>query len=658
MKNFFEDVFSNVVGGVVYAGLAIILGILFVWLRKFFITPPKKRTPPPEKPKPEPYSDPTFPDSATSLRERARWLQSQNNHKALDNLAFLQPGDSINGLKLTQKVGGGRTTVVWEACSEDLGGKVAVKFLRGGMAKDVSSVEQFKSSAKLLQLFRSKSVAGVLSQTQAWPTSRGPLTYFYVLGFCEGQPLKDFALEHPEQRTEVVRALAKLACELDLAHEQGVVFRDLTPADLMVDGVRLANGAVQNAVRLMDFDSVAEEATQAHQLAITLGYSAPEAFEDPDHVDRRADIFSLAKMIAYVYHGGPLPNAYTASSTEIINLLNCPARIKQLLIRATSHDKTQRPESMRAFSEELEAALQKGTHALAFATIVHERRKIYPLVAQAALGTTLAIVLTRSALWVSPGVHLSDTPWVAVFHGVIGSLMWGSFHTIFFLLYLILVRNRYGSRPAMAALLGATGGLLAGLVVAVPSVLVTHSPTLVCLGWIIRPDGVDLANIPPLTRMTSAIKHTGMIWSYPLTGLLTGIGVALCLNRAISIAIEASSSGSGVLPVPTKDDAMPRAARWKSLATVLGTWQSHLYLATPVIFALLAVFILHPHIPTDAELALLNPADPSRPLIQECLANPESLLNSFGEGINHYLGAIGLVIGFLYRIPLIKPNWR
>jgi hypothetical protein len=624
-----------------------------VWFGKMFgseqLFPPEPA--PPQSAKQ--VSCPSFPDGLTP-RERAKWLQTQADHHALDDLAFLLPNDCIKllpndcikDLILTRRVGGGRTTVVWEAWSEDLDKKVAVKFLRRRIVDDRSAVDQFKSSAKLLHDFRSESVAGALGKPQAWPSERAPLTYFYVLEFCEGTPLTKFALEYPERRTEVVRALAKLACELDKAHEQGVVFRDLTPADLMVDAPRLVSDPGR-AVRLMDFDSVAKESALTH-LAVTLGFSAPEAFEYPDEVDRRADIFSLARIIAYVYHGGPLPNAYTLSSAEISNLLNCPARIKQLLIRSTSHHKTERPESLRAFSEELEAALATGPQPLFFATILHERRKIYPLVAQGCIGTTVAVALTRWPLWLWPGVHLSDTPWVATFHGIIGGLTWGGFHTAFFILYLILIRNRYGSRPAVATLFGGAGGLIAGMIIALPSVLVTHPDALLCLGWITPLTiGDSYLNVQAGARMATAIFETRMAWSYPITGLLTGIGVALCLDRGISIALKASPSGSGVLPVPTKDETMPVAALKESLGKVLGAWQSYLYLAFPLIFAFLAMLVLHPHMLDSKQLEDLR-----------CNVHPEPLRRAIGEGANHFLGVIGLMTGFFYRVPLVKPIWR
>jgi serine/threonine protein kinase len=651
---YFAGIFDDARSWLVGALIAFLTSKYFIpWLKQLFIHEPGPPLPPPPPPPPEP--GPSFPDSLSSPQERADWLQSQGHQQALDDLAFLLPNDCINGLTLKRRVGGGRTTVVWEAWSED-DERVAVKFLRADMVNDRSVVAQFVSSAKLLYRFRSESVAGVLSKTQAWPTDRAPLTYFYALDFCEGESFKVFNLTHPGRRTEVVRALAKLACELDKAHEQGAVFRDLTPNDLMVDDTRLASDP-GGAVQLMDFDSVAKEAPQAHQLAITLGYSAPEAFEDPDHVDRSADIFSLARIIAYVYHGGPLPNAYTANLAETVNLLNCPARIKQLLLRSTSQHRSERPQSMRAFSEELEAALATGSQPLVFATIMHERRKIYLLVAQACIGTTVAIVLTRLLLSLWPGVHLSNTPWIATFHGIIGSLMWGSFHTTAFIFYLVLIRNRKGSRPAAAALFGAAGGLIAGMIVAIPSVLVTHADVLLCLGWI-TPHAIGQSYLEVVAgkRMLSAISETRMAWSYPITGLLTGCGVALCLDRGISIAIEASSSGSGVLPVPTKDDAMPVAALRESLRKVLGAWESHLYLAFPLIFAFLAMVVLHPNILDSEQRNTLLRLTGVR--LPPCDVAPEPLIRSIGEGANHYLGAIGLVMGFFYRIPLIKPKWR
>ena len=132
-----------------------------------------------------------------------------------------------------------------------------------------------------------------------------------------------------------------------------------------------------------------------------------------------------------------------------------------------------------------------------------------------------------------------------------------------------------------------------------------------------------------------------MLLAFPLTGLLTGCGVGLCLNLGIAMAMRASVRGAGVLPVPSKQPGMdgPRFAH--SARPLLLSWRAHSFLLFPVLFAYLVTLGLNP------ELAV--PAD--------CLpVAPREIQRSFGEGIVHYLGAIGLVAGFFFAVRTKKPK--
>lgn len=639
-----NDLFLEILGATLFALMVLLLTKFgfFGWLRDVATASLPAPNPPSDPSRPsEPVSHPPFPQELTSPAERAEWLRVQGHAQALDDLAFLQPGDRIDDLDLKERIRGGRTTVVWKAWDQKIGAPVAVKFLRQSLVSERSLVCQFQFAAELLSKVQNTSIVGVKGVAPPWPDEGAPLTWYYILNFCEGVPLRDFVTAHPERRTDVVLALAELARDLHRAHQSGVVFRDLTPADLMVEATPPDTSEL--VIRLIDFDSVAQRcAPAAHRLPATLGFSAPEVFDTPGDVDHTADIFSLARIVAFVYNGGPLPNTYGSSAADVVKLLNCPATIKKLLGSATSPNRSERPRSMHVFGKELGEAVQLGKRPLVFETIPHERRKIYLILAHACFGTFLMMMIARPLLTLWPGVQLSDRVPVAVFHGVIGSLMWGAWITASFLLYLIVFRSRYEARPAVAALFGAVGGLIAGLWCALPSVLVTNEKPLQCLGWIpasVLKDGTA----GTLARISVAVADTRMALAFPLTGLLTGIGVALCLHRGISIATEASSGGSGVLPVPTKDEAIPPAAVRKSLALLLGAWQSHAYLAIPFVFAFLVAPIL----------------DPAQNSVAGCNGLlPRLWWRSFGEGAVHYLGSLGLVTGFFYAIPLIKPTWR
>lgn len=637
-----DSVLDWAVGSVCIPAAVYILKRVYVWYHVTRQSVPKyERLVKPERPAPPPRQI-TFSPEKDSPEKRAAWLDDTKNYDALDDLVYLQPGDRIGELLLRERIGGGRTTVVWRAWSDDAGREVAVKFLRYRSLGEASLVEQFQKSADLLSGFRNEAVVGVLRCPKPWPCGSPTLTWHMPVTLCSGTPLP-ILTKRPELRTDLVRALGRLACDLQEAHDNDLVFRDLAPEDLLVDQDALADVS-RKAIRVIDFDGIsATGAPRARLPAGPPGFAALEAVAEMSDVDGRADVFSMGRIAAYVYNGGEAINLYAFSTAEAVGLLNCPPRVKDVLVRATAPRREDRIKSLCIFGKELQAALDGTRRRDVRDTLRQERRKINLIVAQACLGTYLMMMIARPSLALWPGVHLSDRSWVAAFHGLFGSIAWGTCITTAFLLYLIRIRTRRGPSKLWAILYCGVGGLLAGLLCDLPSLLVTNEHTLQCLGWI-PSSVVHGGEATSGARLASAFLGTRMAWAYPLTGFLTGCGLALCLDRGITIAHSASVSGSGVLPVPTKDDVIPAGAMSQSMRKVLKSWTALLYLAIPLLFAWLVALVLNPAAPGEA--------------LQCNHVLPHPWARSFGEGAVHFLGAVGLTAGFFYRIALVEPSWR
>jgi tRNA A-37 threonylcarbamoyl transferase component Bud32 len=536
-------------------------------------------------------------------------------------MSFLEEGDVFDGgYTLLSFVGGGRTSVVWKAYSKQQDRFVAVKILRHSYLDDESIYRQFHYTARVMGELSAASIAAVREEVRQIEVNGARKLVYYVLEYIEGDSLDTYSAAHPERREKLIDGLLAVGDCIADAHAKGIVHRDLKPSNIIVD--------TSGRLRLVDFDSVLRLGDRriSHHDVGTFGYSAPEVLEGAVDPDVRADIFALGRVFSYLYYGRSLPSAYALSVYDLIDLLNCTPAVKSSLERACAVSPSERYATMTAFLEELQTAIREDRERAlpAIATLRRERPKIARLLRHSFYGTLAAMIVARPILAHFNVVHLSDKASVGAFHGIIGSLVWGTFISGAFILYLVLLGRRMrtsGARYIAASLCCGIGGLLGGVLVSVPSVFVTNQYTLTCLGWL-----TDM-NAP---RLGSALLGTRMMLSFPLVGTLTGLGLGLCLVRGISIALRLNPQGSGILPVPAKRSPRSPEAGASLASPLLSSLLSHLFLAFPVILSFLIVLVFNAP----------NPADPS------CSFQPNVNLRTFGEGVVHYLGAIGLTIGF------------
>ncbi|UQA55844.1 serine/threonine-protein kinase [Polyangium aurulentum] len=211
-------------------------------------------------------------------------------------------GQVISGrYQVHELIGQGGMGAVYRGEQVHLRKRVAIKILQPGARRLPELVARFEREAIAGAHVEHPNVVGATDFGQLEDQS-----YFLVLDFVEGTPLKDVTAKGPLPAERALRIARQIASALEAVHEKGIVHRDLKPQNVMVQP--------QDHVKVLDFGLAkvpVEKLSSASRAAAkpapaltgvgtvmgTLGYMAPEAVKGMEAVDARADLYALGIMI-------------------------------------------------------------------------------------------------------------------------------------------------------------------------------------------------------------------------------------------------------------------------------------------------------------------------------------------------------------------------
>ena len=214
----------------------------------------------------------------------------------------LQPGTEVASYRIVHTLGRGGMSVVYLAEHDWLQRKVALKVLAPQLADDERFRERFVRESRLAASLDHPNVIPIYEAGG----SGGDL--FIAMRFVEGSDLR--TLLHEEGALEPARAigiLRQVAAALDAAHEQGLVHRDVKPANVLL--ARPRSSEPVEHVYLSDFGLTKRSAsdsavTGTGQFVGTLDYAAPEQFKG-ETPDARTDVYSLGCVLFECLTGRP-----------------------------------------------------------------------------------------------------------------------------------------------------------------------------------------------------------------------------------------------------------------------------------------------------------------------------------------------------------------
>jgi serine/threonine protein kinase len=272
----------------------------------------------------------------------------------------------IGKYRILSKLGEGATSEVFLALDPFHDVHVAIKRVRLGVADDSreSHYQQrfFAAEAALVGQLHHPNVVQILD---AVADEQAP---YLVMEYVKGVTLRRYCrADSLLPLTQTIEVGFKCAMALGYCFRQGLIHRDVKPANLLVtlDGDRISD------VKVTDFGSVfnlGADHTQVFRVG-SLAYMSPEQLEG-DTLDSRADIYALGAVLYHLIAGRPpfdaahqqalMHQIYHASAPPLSTLREgVPAALQSLIECCLAKERELRPASWDEVAQALSALITK-----------------------------------------------------------------------------------------------------------------------------------------------------------------------------------------------------------------------------------------------------------------------------------------------------------
>ncbi len=273
----------------------------------------------------------------------------------------LRPGSVFAGrYEVKEVLGAGGMGVVYRAFDRELAEAVAIKTLRPDtLAGDSVALERFKQEIRLARKITHRNVV------RTYDLGEVGGMYYLTMEYVEGTSLKSLIQSRGRLPVPVALTVGKQLCRaLEVAHEQGVIHRDIKPQNIVVE----PNGFL----KVMDF-GIARLAnppkgkglTEAGMAIGTPDYMSPEQLSGLE-LDLRSDLYS-AGVVLFESLTGRVPFEADTPWSLIAKHLeeappnprsqnpDVPEALAQVVLKAMAKDKENRYHSAAEMHDALAA---------------------------------------------------------------------------------------------------------------------------------------------------------------------------------------------------------------------------------------------------------------------------------------------------------------
>jgi tetratricopeptide (TPR) repeat protein/predicted Ser/Thr protein kinase len=226
-------------------------------------------------------------------------------------------GERIGPYELIGELGRGGMGVVYLArrADEEFEQKVAVKFLSGGLADEVSR-ERFRSERQIVASLDHPHIARLLD---GGTTAAGEP--FFVMEYVEGEPLLDYCRQRSLSIRQRLRLFQDVCSAVQYAHQHLVVHRDLKPDNILVTADGRAKLLDFGIAKLIDSTGAPRGGKTATLYRMfTPDYASPEQVRARP-VTTASDVYGLGVVLYELLTGRKPYHVESPEPAELLRLV-------------------------------------------------------------------------------------------------------------------------------------------------------------------------------------------------------------------------------------------------------------------------------------------------------------------------------------------------
>jgi serine/threonine protein kinase/Flp pilus assembly protein TadD len=262
--------------------------------------------------------------------------------------------NKLGHYELLDCIGRGGMGLVYRARDTRLDRLVAIKCLRTELFEH-HYIERFKREALLLAKLNHPNIVQIYDFIEA------PDQLALVMELVEGQNLQLHLREHIAPFAQRMRWLTEIAQGLAVAHDAGIIHRDLKAENILINQRKVAKITDLGIAKSQDYN-----ATLTDHVAGSYCSMSPEQAMG-ETIDLKSDLFSFG-ILAYQLLCGAHPFGDTNNKLQLMQRIishpptapgkhnpNLPAEINDLLGQLLSKDPTKRPDNTHWVAAQFEA---------------------------------------------------------------------------------------------------------------------------------------------------------------------------------------------------------------------------------------------------------------------------------------------------------------
>ncbi len=237
-------------------------------------------------------------DDLKEQQNLVEYMMSASNAAPTQTLDVKSGGDALrpgmlfaNRYEVMELLGTGGMGIVYRAFDRQLGEVVAIKTLRPeATAGDGIALERFKQEIRLARKIAHRNVV------RTYDLGEVNGTYYLTMEYVEGTSLKQLISTRGRLPVTVTLTIGKQLCRaVEVAHEQGIIHRDIKPQNIVVDAagfLKVMDFGIARLVTPQGGKGLTAEGTSIG----TPDYMSPEQLSGME-LDPRSDIYSAGVVL-------------------------------------------------------------------------------------------------------------------------------------------------------------------------------------------------------------------------------------------------------------------------------------------------------------------------------------------------------------------------